>query len=284
MPGPQEIGTAGKATSLAPTSNHSQESIACTRAISLGATRFHSHNFDKEEAFMNIQQRVRRMLVGAVYCGVAMLAANSARADVKLPAVISDHMVLQQGMAVPIWGWADAGEEVTVTFGPQKQTTKADDKGHWQVKLASLTASDKPAELTVTGKNKIELKDILVGEVWVCSGQSNMSFSLHGAVNSAKEIAEANYPEIRLFTVPATVRHEPVFDTTSKWAACSPANAGGFTAVGYFFGRDVYKDLKVPIGLIHSSWGGTIAEAWTEHKHLEGESDFEPILARYSKP
>src|SRR3954471_4761079 len=123
------------------------------------------------------------------------------RADVKLPAVLSDHMVLQQQMSVPVWGTADAGEEVTVTFGQQKQSAKAGQDGKWAVKLSPLQASEKPAELTVAGKNTLTLKDILVGEVWVCSGQSNMEFRVAQAKNAQEEIAEAKHPNIRLFSV-----------------------------------------------------------------------------------
>src|ERR1700733_1787817 len=127
---------------------------------------------------MLTEQAVRRTLTAAVLAGAAMLAGTIARADVKLPAIFADHMVLQQGMPVPVWGTADAGEEVTVAFGEQKQTARADEKGHWQVKLSSLAVNARSAELVVAGKNKISLTDILVGEVWICSGQSNMEMGI----------------------------------------------------------------------------------------------------------
>ena len=153
---------------------------------------------------------------------LSFLFASPSRADVKLPAVLSDSMVLQQGQPVPVWGWADKGEAVTVSFAGQTQKTAAGEDGKWSVKLTPLTASDKPAELTVSGKNKIELKDILVGEVWVCSGQSNMEFAVKSGKNSAKEIETANFPKIRLFTVQKSIKLEPQQDTVGKWAACSP--------------------------------------------------------------
>ena len=134
----------------------------------------------------------------------------------KLPAVLSDHMVLQQQMSVPVWGTADAGEEVTVTFGQQKQTAKAGPDGKWAVKLSPLQASDKPAELTVAGKNTLKLTDILVGEVWICSGQSNMEFRVSSAKNAKEEIAEAKYPEIRLFSVHKRVSEEPLSDVWTQ--------------------------------------------------------------------
>jgi sialate O-acetylesterase len=242
---------------------------------------------------MITDQRVRRTLFAAVMGGTALLAGTWARADVKLPAVLADHMVLQQGMPVPIWGTADAGEEVTVSFGQQKQEAKADDKGHWEVKLTPLTASDKPETLTVSGKNKVELTDILVGEVWICSGQSNMEFGIRNATNGAKEVEEANHPLLRLFTVPKSIQETPQSDLKKQppggeWFACSPTTVGeggwgGFTAAGYFFGRDLQQDLKVPIGLIHTSWGGTPAEAWTEKSYLESDPDLKPIEERTEK-
>lgn len=230
---------------------------------------------------MVIQQRVRRSLAAAVMAGLAMSVGQSAMADVKMPAVLSDHMVLQQEMPIPVWGTAEAGEEVTVTFGTDKASTKADAKGNWEVKLAALKANNKPEDLVVSGKNKVELKDILVGEVWVCSGQSNMSFGMGGTKNHEKEIAEANYPEIRLFTVQSSVKVEPQHDTVGHWDACSPKTVGGFSAVGYFFGRDLNKNLKIPIGLIHTSWGGTPAEAWTARPYMEEDSDLRPMLERH---
>jgi sialate O-acetylesterase len=230
-----------------------------------------------------ILRQPTRILAAAILAASAMLTATSASADVKLPAVLSSHMVLQQGMPVPVWGTADAGEEVTVSFGPQKQTAKADNKGHWEVKLQPLTVSDKPQELTVAGKNKIDLTDVLVGEVWICSGQSNMEFGMGRVRNSKMEIAEANYPHIRLFTVPKTVKSEPASDTIGKWAACTPEEAAHFSAVAYFFGRDLNKDLHVPVGLIHTSWGGTPAEAWTPRSYLIADPDLKPIVDRFDQ-
>ena len=231
---------------------------------------------------MRLKQWAARLSLSVLAgsAGVLFVAAAPARADVKLPAVLSDHMVLQQGMPVPVWGTADAGEEVTVSFGEQKQAAKAGADGKWSVKLTALTASDKPADLTVQGKNKVTLGDVLVGEVWVCSGQSNMEFGIGGTKNSKEEIANANFPNIRLFTVPKAIKEEPQSDTSATWAACSPQTVGGFTAVGYFFGRELHQNLKVPVGLIHSSWGGTVAEAWATHEVLAADPEFAQILDR----
>ena len=220
--------------------------------------------------------RIWVLLLLAV-CGLTFLAA--ARADVTLPKVIGDHMVLQRDMPVPIWGWAEAGEEVTVSLGDCKATTTACSKGKWMVKLDPQEAGG-PCELTVKGNNSITLTDILVGEVWVCSGQSNMQWSVAASNNPQEEIAAADYPNIRLFTVTRKIAEEPVDDCTGAWASCGPETIPGFTAVGYFFGRHLHKELNVPIGLINSSWGGTIAEAWMSNAGLLGEPDFEPILER----
>jgi sialate O-acetylesterase len=222
-----------------------------------------------------------------IACAILLLSfATVVRADVRLPAILSDHLVLQQQMAVPVWGWAEPGEQVTVTFGKDKQSARADDKGNWQVKLSPLTASETPADLTIAGKNTITLKDVLVGEVWLCSGQSNMEFSMRTVKNSAQEIADANHPNLRLFTVPKWVQAQPQKDVKEDqrgkitWEACTPQTIVNFSAVGYFFGRDLQKELHVPVGLIHSSWGGTPAEAWTRHSNLENDPDYQQILNR----
>ena len=218
------------------------------------------------------------------------ISVGSLSAAVKLPAVLSDSMVLQQGQPVPVWGWADKGEEVTVTFAGQTAKAKAGDDGAWRVVLKPLTASDQPAELSVAGSaadasgpgsgpSAIKLKDILVGEVWICSGQSNMEFVVKNAKDSAKEIADAKYPNIRLFTVPKSIKTEPQSDTKGNWVACSPETVGSFSAVGYFFGRALHQDLKVPVGLIHTSWGGTPAEAWATAESIKGDPELAPMIA-----
>ena len=201
-------------------------------------------------------------------------------ADVKTAAIIGDNMVLQQGIPAPLWGTAEPGEAVTVTFQEQKKTATADKDGNWKVSLDALKAGG-PYEMTIAGKNTLAIKNILVGEVWVCSGQSNMEFGLNSAMNSKEEIAKADFPKIRLFTVQKAIAVEPRKDVIGKWVECSPATAGGFSAVGYFFGRDLHQALNVPVGLIHTSWGGTPAEAWTSKETLDAQ--FKPILERWNK-
>lgn len=195
---------------------------------------------------------------------VWLALAASARADVKLASIFSDGMVLQCDMAVPVWGWAEPGEEVTVAFGDQKKSTKTDEKGRWQIKLDALKASDKGAVLSVQGANAVELKDVLVGEVWICSGQSNMEWALGGSLNGKDEVAAANHAQIRLFNVPGhTTAPLPQDKCDGRWEVCEPKSAAGFSAVGYFFGRRLQKELNVPIGLVGSNWGGTRIEPWT---------------------
>src|SRR6185436_12765166 len=136
---------------------------------------------------------------------------------------------------------------------------------------------------TIKGKNTLTLKNILVGEVWVCSGQSNMEFLVKRAKNHAEEEAAAKFPKIRLFTVKKAVKGEPVDDCVGNWVECTPETAAKFSAVGYFFGRHLHKELNVPVGLIHTSWGGTLIEAWMSAPALETDPDYKPILARHEK-
>jgi len=210
------------------------------------------------------------------------LTALPVAADVKLPAVISDNMVLQQNTKVPVWGTAEPGEQVTVTLGEQQLVTTADNEGRWTVKLAPLDAGG-PFELTVAGNNTITLHNVLVGEIWFCSGQSNMQWPVNLAANAEQEKAESNCSTIRLFSIKRTVAGQPLQDTEGKWVACSSETVMSFSAVGYFFGRYLHKELETPVGLIHSSWGGTPAEAWTSRSTLESDAEFKPILDHWEQ-
>jgi sialate O-acetylesterase len=206
-------------------------------------------------------------------------AITPSASDLKLPALFSDHMVLQQKLACPVWGWASDGTKVTVEINGQRATATAKDRC-WQVQLPALEAGG-PYTLTVsTPQRMIELKDVLVGEVWVCSGQSNMEFPVVSSQNAQAEIAAAHYPNIRLFTVEKATSSEPLQDVTGQWVVCTPETVGDFSAVGYFFGRDLMKSGIQPIGLIDTTWGGTPAEAWTSTEALKSDPEFAPILAR----
>jgi len=212
---------------------------------------------------------------------LVLFCAGAVVADVRLPAVIGDNMVLQRGEKVTIWGWADPGEEVTVgvSWSQMKWAVTAGEKGEWSFRMNSPKTGG-PYKMTVNGKNKIEIDNVMSGEVWVCSGQSNMAMSVQSSNNREEEIAAADYPNIRLFTVARKVAEKPLQDCQGSWSQCSPETVPGFSAAGYFFGRKLHQELNVPIGLIHTSWGGTPAEAWTRIEFLKADSDFEPILTR----
>ncbi len=233
------------------------------------------------------------VLAGLLVSVVAqLLAASAARAEVKLPAVFSDNMILQRDQAVPVWGLAGSEEDVTVTLvGPAGQAgpaaaippckTTACEEGHWSVKLPKLPAGG-PYELTVkSASGSATVKNILVGEVWLCSGQSNMEMSVANSLNAQQEIAAAEFPKIRLFTVQKKVADEPQTDCTGKWTQCSPKTVGGFSAAGYFFIRKLHRDLGVPVGMIHSSWGGTPAESWISREAMDAEPSLKPLLERW---
>jgi len=230
-----------------------------------------------------------RMLFVLLAC--LWFAAPWARADVKLPSLFSENMVLQAGAKDPVWGTADPHEKVTVTLGGAQAVATADAGGRWQVELGPLEPGG-PFTMTVAGKNTIAIHNILVGQVWVCSGQSNMEFSVEPGRNSKsqrgvyhykKVIASANYPRVRMFTVKHTVAGKPQSDVAGKWEITSPETVAHFSAVGYFFGLNLLKTLHEPIGLIHSSWGGTPAESWTTLPTLQSSPVFADILARWQK-
>ena len=207
----------------------------------------------------------------------ALLAVSCCHADIKLPALIGDHMLLQRDAPVRIFGKADPGEAVSVAFRGQTSRTTADGSGRWEAWLAPM----KPAraeEMTIQGKNTLKVSDVLVGDVWIGSGQSNMQWAVRQADNSEKEIASATFPEVRLFYVPRKPSATPVEDVDAKWLVCSPESARDFSAVLYFFGRQLHQDLKVPMGLIHSSWGGTPIASWISGPSLTGNPRLAPFL------
>jgi len=222
---------------------------------------------------------------------LVLLCAGRGPAEVTLPAVIGDNMVLQRGADTPIWGWGNPGENVAVTIAgcSERYRVVADKDGKWMVKIKP-PASAGPHEITISGENTITISNVLVGEVWVCSGQSNMEMSVGrfrgfktGVLNYKAEIAAANYPNIRLFTVAKTVANRPRTDCSGSWSMCSPETAAPFSAVAYFFGRELHRRLDVPVGLIFTSWGGTVAEAWTRHEVLAADEEFRPLLERFDQ-
>src|SRR5213082_773174 len=212
---------------------------------------------------------------------ILVCAAFTARADVKLAGLFSDNMVLQRRMRAPVWGWADEGEKVTVTFRGASVSAIAKG-GKWIVKLPGQNAGG-PDRLIVEGKNKIELKNVLVGEVWICSGQSNMEFPLSRSFESENDIARSANPQIHLFTVPKLKANEPVDNVKASWQQCNPDTVRNFSAVAYYFGRDLQKARGVPVGLIHTSWGGSPAEVWAREGVLEANPEYKhDILDSYA--
>ena len=210
----------------------------------------------------------------------ALILPVAARANISLPDVISGGMVLQQRQRVPIWGKADPGEVVTVRFDNQSKKVTAAADGKWLVRLDPMGANATPSTMFIAGKNTIELKDILVGEVWLVAGQSNMQRLLSETANGEAAIAAANHPLIRLFNVDRQVafKHRP--PPLATWQACSPQSVKEFSAAGYYFGVELEKELQVPIGLINSSYGGSQAEAWTPVDYLLASDDLRPTVER----
>jgi sialate O-acetylesterase len=212
-----------------------------------------------------------------LFFSILFLVAVVASAGVTLPKLFTSNMVLQRDKPIKIWGWAGTGEKITVQFNSQKAMAKTGKDGAWIVTLPSTPAGG-PYELKVDGKNSIVLSNVLVGDVYICSGQSNMEFVLKNANNAAQEIAASTYPNIRLFTVKKAMSFAEKKDVEADpWAECGPASSGDFSAVAYFFARKLIKDINIPIGLIHTSWGGTYIEAWTSWDIMSKTDDYSKV-------
>lgn len=213
---------------------------------------------------------------------VCCLCITAARGNVQLPAIFSDHMVLQQDLAAPVWGWADSGEKISVSFAGQTKTTQASADGAWKVQLDKLAASEQPQTLSVQGKNTLTIRDVLVGEVWLCSGQSNMAMPVSAARDFPQEQAAARLPQLRMFKETSNGAPEPQSKCNGKWELCSPESVGGFAATAYFFGRDVHKSLARPVGLINSSVGGTPIESWTSLEAQKSVPELQPLFKSWA--
>ncbi len=205
---------------------------------------------------------------------LSVLFSSVSLGNVKLPAIISGNMVLQADTKVKIWGKADPEETVAVSFSGQEKKTVAGKDGSWMVELDPMKADSENKILTVQGKNKIEVKNVVVGEVWLGSGQSNMEMTVANSANPDAEAKEANYPLIRHFTVTKDISGKAKDDLDGKWVVCSPGTVKGFSAALYFFGRDIHKNNKVPVGLIHSSWGGSTIQPWLPKEVMSANPDF----------
>ena len=210
---------------------------------------------------------------------ISIAVGGIASADVKLPAVIGDNMVLQQGAELPFWGWAEPGEGVTVTIGGKSvsATTAAD--GRWFVRVPSVTKFG-VVEVVVAGKNSLTLKNVLIGDVWVCSGQSNMQWRVLESTGAKEEIPAARHPTIRLFKVERQTALEPQTDVEGKWVECSPESIGEFSAVAYFFGRELHLRLNRPMGLIEAAYSGCGAESWISDATLKADPFYQQLLEK----
>ena len=227
---------------------------------------------------MNVSSKILAIVT------VLMLGITSGlKAEVSVPAVISEHMVLQQQAEVPIWGWADAGETVTVVFANQIVNTKTDDKGAWKVLLKDLQAGT-AGTLSIQGKsNKITVEDVLVGEVWLGSGQSNMAMTVSGSKGYQQELTQADFPQIRMFKEESGASDVAESKGKGKWLICSAETVGKFSATLYFFGREIHQTMKVPVGLINSSVGGTPIESWIDPQAQKSSAELEPFFTAIKK-
>ena len=208
--------------------------------------------------------------------------SSGAWAEIRLPALISDRMLLQQDTPIRIWGWANPGEQVWVQFLEQTARTAADSLGRWEAFLAPLKAGG-PFQMVVSGENTITLTDILVGEVWIASGQSNMAWSVRRSRDADAEIAAAKFPRIRLFEVARKVADQPLEDVEGRWQQCSPQTVTDFSAVGYYFARHLHQTHRYPVGVIQTAWGGTPSQAWTSRIRLSAERNLTPVLEEWER-
>ncbi len=230
------------------------------------------------------------------FCSLIFFSALVVQAETRLPSVISDHMVLQSGASVPIWGWDEPGTEVRVSVGGQTQTAKAGVDGKWTVKLNKVDANEKAQTLTIQGSSAVAVHDVLVGEVWLASGQSNMEMQvrgkMHGSIDHAEEeIAAAKHPQLRMFLPKenfviyevAAPPASPAKDQAGSWFVCSPETVENFSACGYFFARELQEKLKVPVGIVTAAVGGTPVEAWTSLEPQQAEPSLKPLLEDWQK-
>jgi sialate O-acetylesterase len=222
-----------------------------------------------------------------------VISFSNAFADIRLPAIITDNMVLQQKSKVTLWGWAEPGEYIEVSGGWSKAIvkTKGDEKGNWKVSLNTPLANGIAYSLIFVGKKTLAIKNVLMGEVWLCSGQSNMEFTLAkgpqgyetGVNDFEAEVAKANYPKIRMYTIPETAADTALKDTKGTWEEANPHNACLFSAVAYYYGREIFEKTGLPVGLISSAWGGTEAESWTKRTILQADPELNLIVQRFDE-
>ncbi len=222
-------------------------------------------------------------LIFLIPFGCSITSKKSQNISTKMPAIFCDNMVLQRDMNIPVWGWSKPGAAISVSLGDIKKETKTDSLGNWMIKFPALEAGG-PLILSIKGYDKeIVFKNVMIGDVWICGGQSNMEFTLSKSADGESEVQKADYPNIRLFMVEKKIATSPQTDTNGKWEVCSPATVKDFSGVGYFFGREIYNNIKVPVGLLKISWGGTPIESWMSKSSLESDPDFLPIYSAWEE-
>ena len=227
---------------------------------------------------MRLRRLLGRMLLAA---GFSLTPTCVLVAEVSVPNIFSEHMVLQRDQKNRVWGKAAVSEKVTVTIAGQTKNATADASGMWQVEVDPLPAGG-PHELVIKGFNEIKIGDILVGEVWICSGQSNMQWNVNSSTNADLEKLAANNPKLRMINFPQVGEQEPVWEHKSaQWKLTTPENVGGFSAVGYFFGRQIQETTNVPVGLINNAWGGSACEAWINRDVLSADANYQPLMDRW---
>ena len=210
-----------------------------------------------------------------------LVIVHVSKADIRLPAIFSDHMVMQQNASVKLWGTADAGENIAIiaSWGKEKSVT-ANSRGNWYAEIETPAGSHVPQQIIFKGKNNVFLGNVLIGEVWLCSGQSNMAWPIKRSNNAYEETKNANHPSIRFFHIPRKLAWKPQSDVNARWQPCSPESISDQSAVAYFFGRELQRELDVPIGLIVSAWGGSGAQAWID-KETAGKEGLQNIVDWY---
>ncbi len=221
--------------------------------------------------------------LAAIFLVVVVCSSGVAAQSLRLPAVIGDHMVVQRDKPAPLWGWAEAGATVTVSMAGQSHETESGDDGRWAVTLEPMDAGGPHTIVIGVGTEQHTLEDVMVGEVWLCSGQSNMDMRLRKMEDAENEVAEATHENLRLFRVERAVADTPQDDLDASWVRCNPSDARDFSAVGYYMGLELLNELDVPVGIIHTAYGGTPVEAWTPHGAMEGDPELQPLLDRHER-
>ena len=224
----------------------------------------------------------RIFLTVATITTVVLSTAVSTRAEVKMPAMFSDHMVLQRGQSVPVWGWADPDETVKVTVAGKEQSATADQNGKWMVRFSELS-SEQPTSMTIVASNAITISDVLIGEVWLGSGQSNMAMTVSRCRDFESEKTKSDLPQLRMFVERSGTAKTASDSAKGQWVVCQPTTVGSFSGTLYFFGRQLHKELGVPVGLINSSVGGTPIESWIDADVQKASKDVQPLIQELTK-